>query len=369
MKKINPITKKLEMLYLDDHIKELYDHPKLKNLFLEVTSRCNARCEHCGSSCGNKVVTDEIEAEYLKKALKEIADKYKASDILLNVTGGEPLLRKDLFELMEYATNLGFGWGITTNGMLIDKKMAEKLEKYKLDTISISIDGLKETHESFRKVPNSFEKIINAIKLLQKNKYLQCLQITTVANKKNFHELEDLYKLMQDLKIKDWRVISCDPIGRAEKNDSVLLDNNQMKQLLDFIIEKNSEGKMKVTYGCAHYLGSQYEMETRPYYFMCSTGLTVASILSNGDIYACPNVERRKELIQGNIRKDSFVDVWENKFEQFRHKRITTNSKCQKCPDYKFCRGDSFHTWDFENNEPKFCIKNVLKGDETNGIR
>ena len=73
--------------------------------------------------------------------------------------------------------------------------------------------------------------------------------------------------------------------------------------------------------------------------------------------------------IQGNIRKDSFVDVWENKFEQFRHKRITTNSKCQKCPDYKFCRGDSFHTWDFENNEPKFCIKNVLKGDETNGIR
>lgn len=364
MTQINPITKKLDMLYVDDYIRNLYDHPTLKNLFLEVTSKCNAKCEHCGSSCGNKKITDEIESKYIKKTLKEIADKYDASKILLNVTGGEPLLRKDLFELMEFATNLGFGWGITTNGMLINEEMAKKLEKYKLDTISISIDGLKETHEAFRRVPNSFDKIINGIKLLQKNNYIECIQVTTVANKKNFHELEELYKLMQELNIKNWRVISCDPIGRADKNDNILLDNKQIKQLLDFIIEKNNEGKMKVTFGCAHYLGTKYEKEIRPYYFMCSTGLTVASILSNGDIYPCPNVERRPELVQGNIRNDSFVEVWENKFEQFRHKRITTNNKCQKCPDYNFCRGDSFHTWDFEKNEPKFCIKNIIKGDD-----
>ena len=80
--KINPITKKMAMLDINDYVKELYDKPKLKNLFLEVTSRCNARCEHCGSSCTNKIKETEIESKYIKKALKEIADKYDASEIL-----------------------------------------------------------------------------------------------------------------------------------------------------------------------------------------------------------------------------------------------------------------------------------------------
>ena len=364
MSKKSSIAKKMEMLDLNDKINNLYDHPELRNLFLEVTLKCNARCEHCGSSCGDKIVKDEIEAKYIKKTLKEISEKYDTSKIMLDVTGGEPLLRKDLFELMEYATNLGFHWGIATNGMLIDKKMADNLHKYKLETVSISIDGLKKTHETFRKVPNSFDKIINGIKLLQKNDNIKCLQVTTVANKKNFHELDELYILLKELGIKNWRVVSCDPIGRAEDNLDILLDKSQYKELFDFIIKKNSEGLMHVSYGCAHYLGTDYEQEVRPFYYMCLTGLATASILSNGDIYVCPNVERRSELIQGNIRKDSFVDVWENKFEEFRHKRLTTNESCKKCSEYDFCRGDAFHTWDFNENVPKFCIKKIFKGGE-----
>lgn len=361
---IEIINKKKNMLDINSHVQELYNKPKLKNLFIEVTSRCNARCEHCGSSCGDKIPNDEIESKYLKKTLKEISEKYNASEILLNVTGGEPLLREDLFELMEYATSLGFHWGITTNGILINDEMAKKLEKYKLDTISISIDGLKETHELFRKVPKSFDKILNGIKLLQNNKYIKTIQVTTVANKKNFNELEDLYELMKKIGINNWRVINCDPIGRAKDNDNILLDKSQLKQLFTFIKEKNDEGKINVTYGCSHYLGAKLENEIRPFYFMCITGLTTASILSNGDVYACPNIERRPELIQGNIRKDSFVDIWENKFEQFRHKRLTTNDKCKKCSEYKYCRGDSFHTWDFDKNKPKICYKEIIEESE-----
>ena len=113
------IQKKIDMGYLYDERMKLYDHPVLRDLFLEVTSRCNARCEHCGSSCGEKIPKDEIEAEYLKKALKEIAEHYDANKILLNVTGGEPFIRKDLFDIMEYAGSLGFKWGVTSNGILI----------------------------------------------------------------------------------------------------------------------------------------------------------------------------------------------------------------------------------------------------------
>ena len=108
---INQIKiKNLDRLY--EYRQKLYEKPILKDLFLEVTSRCNAKCEHCGSSCGDKIISDEISAEDLKKILFEIAQHYDAHDILLNVTGGEPLIRKDLFEIMDYANKLGFRWGM-----------------------------------------------------------------------------------------------------------------------------------------------------------------------------------------------------------------------------------------------------------------
>ena len=93
-------------------------HP-LRVLFLEVTSKCNARCEHCGSRCGDFIPKDEITGDELRTVLREIYDKnYDTNKIMLNVTGGEPLVRKDLFELKEYAVSLGFNWGMTTHGML-----------------------------------------------------------------------------------------------------------------------------------------------------------------------------------------------------------------------------------------------------------
>lgn len=346
---------------LADYRKTLYERPILKDLFLEVTMRCNARCEHCGSSCGDKVVNDEISAEDLKNTLLDISKKYNANGILLNVTGGEPLMRKDLFEIMEYAISLGYRWGMTSNGMLINDDILKKMEETKMETISISLDGLKETHENFRKVPNSFDKIIENIKKLQQVPSIKIVQVTTVANKKNLHELEELYKLMKQLNVISWRVINVDPIGRAKGNSDILLDSNDYIYLWNFIKEKREENILNVEYGCSHYLDLDYEKELRDTYFICSAGLYVASILSNGDISVCPNVERRTEFIQGNIKKDKFVDVWEKEFKIFRNENRTKCDKCSKCSKWKYCLGDSFHTWNFDDNRPNFCIKDILK--------
>lgn len=94
--------------------------------------------------------------------------------------------------------------------------------------------------------------------------------------------------------------------------------------------------------------------------YMCYTGLAVGSILYNGDIFVCPNVERRPELIQGNVRKDNFVEIWENKFEFFRNLEKFKCGKCDKCEDWKYCLGGAFHTWDFENEEQQICLKEIL---------
>lgn len=346
---------------LSNYRKTLYEKPILKDLFLEVTTRCNARCEHCGSSCGDKIVKDEISAEYLKNTLLDISKKYNANEILLNVTGGEPLLRKDLFEIMEYATSLGFRWGMTSNGMLINDDILKKMEETKMETISISLDGMKETHENFRKVFNSFDKIIENIKKLQQVPTIKIVQVTTVANKKNLHELEEVYKLMKQLNVISWRVINVDPIGRAKENKDILLDSKDYIYLWNFIKEKREENILNVEYGCSHYLDLNYEKEIRDTYFICSAGLYVASILSNGDISVCPNVERRPQFIQGNIKNDNFVDIWENGFKIFRNENRTKCDKCSKCIKWKYCLGDSFHTWNFDDNRPNFCIKDILK--------
>ena len=213
--------------------KEAYKKHPLKSLFLEVTLRCNARCEHCGSSCGDKIQKDEVTKEELEKVLEDIvsAGLYPPQQVMLNITGGEPLVRKDLFEILAYADNLGFPWGITTNGILIDEKVVKKMVETHMYSVSVSIDGLKETHEKFRKVPGSYEKILKGIELMQKEPSIKVVQVTTCVNKKNIDELDALYEQFLNMGVKYWRIIEVDPIGRALENNDMLLDGEGFKRI------------------------------------------------------------------------------------------------------------------------------------------
>ncbi|MCI8291626.1 MAG: radical SAM protein [Clostridia bacterium] len=347
----------------------LSEKPKLYNLFWETTLRCNAKCKHCGSRAGEDCnFKDELTTEEIENALESIANKYNANEILLNITGGEPLVRKDLFEVMEFARNLGYHWGMTTNAILINDDNIEKMKRTGMTTISISLDGLESSHDEFRGVKGSYSKIIENVHKLKKANFLTQLQITTVVSKNNINELENMYIKISELGIDTWRIVNMEPIGRAEDNKELILDNKDYINLINFIKEKRRKSKFKVTYGCSHFLGMKYENEVRDNSFFCVSGFTTASILYNGDIYVCPDVERRKELIQGNIRKDDFVQVWQNKFKWFRNLDKLKCTECDNCEDWKYCRGDSLHTWDFNKNKPKICLNRILeRNDVENG--
>ncbi len=333
----------------------------LLDLFWECTLTCNAKCKHCGSSAEKKKYDGELSTEEIKNAFKQIANDMDTSKIFINVTGGEPLVRKDLCEVMEYATNeLGFHWGMTSNGILLNDENIEKLKKANMETISISIDGLEETHDKFRGVPGSYKTIINNIKKLKSANFVKKIQVTTVFHKDNINQIDQLYNVMLGLNLDSWRLVSMDPIGRANENDDLLLDGKEIKHLLDFIKSKKKNKKMELTYGCPGFLGLDYEKEVRQNYFYCNTGINVASILYNGDLFVCPNVPRRKELIQGNIRKDNFKDVWDNKYEIFRNKDRTKCEKCINCENWEYCLGGAFHTWDFDNNIQNKCTYNMI---------
>ncbi len=333
---------------------------KLLYLFWECTLNCNFFCKHCGSSAGRKIFPGELNTAEIKKTFKEIAEDYNAREIMMAVTGGEPLLRKDLFEVMAFARGLGFPWGVVTNGFLLDEEAARKMREAGMSTVSVSIDGIGATHDKFRGTIGAYEKAIKAVKILVSANFLDCIQITTSVNKENFKELDKMYATFLLLGIHSWRVMNVDPIGRAEENKDIILSGAELKELLNFIKRKRKESKIDIVYGCEGFLGLDYEGEVRDKFFICNTGINTGSILHNGDIFVCPNVPRKKELIQGNVRRERFSEIWNNKFEIFRNKERTECAKCKGCDYWDECLGGSFHLWNFDKNQPKICHLEML---------
>lgn len=335
---------------------------KLKALFLEVTRNCNAFCEHCGSRCGEEIFK-ELDISYFKKALDEIAMKYKPENIMLYITGGEPLIRKDLFQLTEYATSLGFDWGLVTNGILLNQSKINLCKKTKMSTISISIDGLPTTHDNFRNVTNAYNTIVKNIQLLKKTDFVEHIQITFTATKDNLYELPEVYRNMCMIGVDSFRISNIDLIGRASEHRNLLLDKADFEFLFRFI-NKYKNASVPVCWSCTHYFGESKDRTNKT--FQCFTGKNVASILYDGTIYGCPNIQKRKELEQGNIKENNFVDIWENKFLEYRNENTLKSKKCDSCKYWDECKGDSFHTFDFNRKEQSFCYVKIF--EENNEI-
>ncbi|WP_303790306.1 radical SAM protein [Ruminococcus flavefaciens] len=348
-----------------DHLRQMRDYrqklmkePQLRNLFLELTVRCNERCLHCGSKCGD-VTSDELTVEQYRTFLQQVKEDMTTKGKMLDITGGEPLLRKDFFDIMGAAHELGFEWGMTSNATLIDDNVARELKRTGMATISVSIDGLESTHDEFRRTPGGYSRAMSGIESLIRTGGFESVQVTTVVTHKSIRELDELFKIFNEMDIDSWRVVNMEPMGRAKDHPELILTPDDYKYLFEFIRNKRIAGE-PVCYGCSHYLGMEYEREVRDWYYLCTAGLYTASITANGDILACLDIERRPEFVQGNILTDRFSEVWKNKFQIFRRDLSDDNEVCSKCEHKEFCHGDAYHSWDFDNNKPQLCFKDIL---------
>ena len=350
--------KKRHLRAMADYRRELCQKPELRNLFLELTVRCNERCLHCGSSCG-EVTAKELPAEVYKRLLDEVKADFGTERKMLCITGGEPLLRKEFFEIMGYANALGFSWGMTSNGTLIDRETARKLRETGMKTISVSIDGLEATHDAFRRTQNGWRRAMEGINNLLAEGGFKHVQVTTVVTHQNIGELDELFEIFDKMDIDSWRVIGIEPIGRALRYPELLLTDDDQRRMIEFIRNKRMAGE-PVCYGCSHYLGLEYEREVRDWYFLCTAGLQTASITAEGDIIACLDIERRPEFVQGNILRDRFSDVWRGKFKVFRREHWNDSQKCRECEHKDFCRADAYHSLNHTTGDPMVCCKGVL---------
>ena len=335
--------------------------PRLNWLFFEITNRCNLKCKHCGSSC--TASGEELSVDDVKNTLKTI----HAPLPMVCLTGGEPMLHPDFFEIAECVRALGFRFGITSNATLIDDVTALKLRDVGMSTISVSLDGFEESHDNLRQQKGAWKRAVRGLDALKKAGFYP--QVTTVIHRENFGELEAFYEFLCEIGITDWRVINVEPIGRACESSDFMLSSEQLAQLIGFIKSKRFDDKcdMHVTFGCSHYLGVDEERMVRDHYFLCAAGIITASVRSNGDICACLDIENRPELIQGNIRRDNFFEVWQHSFKPFRRDRTADSEKCTFCPERFICGGDSAHTWNFGKNEPLLCYRDFK--DELSKIK
>ena len=353
------ISQKREHLEaLADWRRRKYHEPELRRLFLEVTSQCNEHCLHCGSSCTG-APADPVATDVLLRVLADVKERLGIERTQLCITGGEPLLRRDFFELMSAANDLGYAWGMTTNGTLVTRDVARRLAECGMRTVSVSVDGLLGTHDRFRGRTGSFEEAMTGVRNLAEQGAFEHVQITTVVHAWNIGELEALFERFVDEPIDSWRLTSIEPMGRALEHPELMLSPDDYLHLFDFIRAKRAEG-WPVLYGCCHYLGLELEREVRDAYFICSAGIYTASIMANGDIGTCLDVERRPETIQGNVLRDDFVDVWLNSFGFFRRALADLDERCAVCAERNFCAGGSWHSFDFDTGRQRVCMKGIL---------
>lgn len=350
-------VKKAQMGQLAQYRRKLYREPILRYLFLELTLRCNEHCLHCGSSCGD-VPSEEMSLQQYRQILDQIREDFDVRRFQLCITGGEPLLRRDFFDIMGYAHALGYVWGMTSNATLITPEVAARLKETGMKTISVSVDGLEASHNAFRQTPDAYRRAMTGIQNLIDQDCFENIQITSVMNHQNIHELEDMFREFDRLDIDSWRVIGIEPMGRALQHPELLLTEEDQKYLFDFIRSKRMQ-QLPVTYGCSHFLGYTYEREVREKYFLCNAGIYTASICCNGDIIGCLDIERRPELVQGNILTDRFKEVWEERFAEFRYPLSERTDMCKGCEYEPYCAGGARHSYDYDHRKQRICFRDT----------
>ena len=314
-------------------------HP-LQQLFWESTLRCNVHCLQCGSDCSSSEVTPDMPAEdFLRVIDQSVTPHVDPHKVLIIISGGEPLMRKDLAEVGKALEQRGYPWGMVTNGLALTEKRFKELMASGLRSMAISFDGMKDNHNWLRQHPLAFEGATRAIKLAAATPSLTW-DVVTCVNQRTINQLDEMREYLWSIGVRNWRLITIDPMGRAAENPELLLTPQQHRYLLDYIRDRRKEG-LHISYSCEGFM-PDYEGEIRDYLFHCMAGISVASILIDGSISACTSI--RGKYYQGNIYKDDFWDVWENRFESYRNREwMRKQEPCNNCKLFRYCEGGGMH--------------------------
>lgn len=329
------------------------EHP-LRQLFWECTWRCNLSCKHCGSDCKNSSMLPDMPARDFLRTVDSILPHIDPHKLNIVITGGEPLVRSDIEEVGLELYRRELPWGIVTNGMLLTEKRFDSLLRAGLHNLTISLDGLEENHNWMRGNPESFRRATAAIRIAAQAEHIN-FDVVTCVNRRSLPELEAIKELLIASGVKRWRLFTIFPAGRAAAHPEFKLGKDEIRMLMEFIAATRKEGRIHPSFCCEGFLEG-FEGVVRDYFYECSAGVTVASVLLDGGIGACPSI--RAGYRQGNIYDDDFWDVWQNRFEQYRNRKWMKRGICADCSFWRYCEGNGMHLRDANGDIMHCLLKN-----------
>jgi len=304
------------------------------------------------------------------EAFRVIDDIVSYAKPVVVLSGGEPLVRKDVFEIAKYGTGKGLRMCLATNGTLVDDSVCENIKSSGIRIVSLSLDGSDETvHDDFRSQKGAFSGTINAAKLFKKHG-IEFI-INSSFTKRNQEEIPKVYRLAKDLGATAWYMFMIVPTGRGEDIMNELITKEDYEEILDWHYDMEAdEDEMLVRPTCApHYYrvvlqqakkkGEKFKRRTLKFSTGgakgCIAGQLICLIDVDGNVLPCSYFPKPA----GNIRETSFKDIWENS-ELFKDLRDFKKykGKCGSCEFVNVCGGCRARAYsvygDYLEEEP-FC--------------
>jgi len=340
---------------MDNHAQPLRDNShtagknqpaNLRLIAWEVTRSCNLACVHCRASAQDRPYDNEMSTDECFHFLDEVEAIAKPIIIL---TGGEPLLRPDIFQIAAYGNQKGFRMTMAVNGTLLDSNIVQKMLDSGIQRISVSIDGATAaSHDAFRQVEGAFEGALRGIADARRAGLE--FQINTTITQRNLHELQPIQELAVSLGAVAHHIFLLVPMGRGKDLTEQSISAEQYEKALHWFYEQKDQVPLQLKATCApHYyriLRQRAKSEGREVSFQtfgldamtrgCLGGVGFAFVSHVGQVQPCGYLE----LNCGNIREKSFREIWEKSLI-FNHLRDYKKyqGKCGRCQYINVCGG------------------------------
>lgn len=306
----------------------------LYSVIWNVTSKCNFSCEHCYIPTPSRGDLTLQEARGMIEQLAELGVKE------LYLSGGEPLIRKDLFTIIEHATDSGLEVGAITNGWYVTREKATLFRRGGIDHVSVSVDGKERTHNKFRNKQGSFKRCIHAIKML-KDAGVKVYLSPTIS-KLNLKELPELLSLTMELGV-NFSTKVLVPIGHAKNLSEYYLNAEEQRQVYEYLFTRKAElgKKLDIITTCSPYpifltKGKSTTVDDGRIHGGCTGGVNLLNIGSDGTIFPCS----RLQIPLGNVREDELIDVWySSEVLAVLRNRNNLKGKCGRCSHKNWCGG------------------------------
>lgn len=334
-------------------ISQLIEKHPLQIISWEATRRCNMNCVHCGSPSEEVDLEEELSSDEVVAAFEQIVTDFDMSQFRhINITGGEPFVRDDLIHILRsISMHQPFrNIDIQTNGIFIanNTDILDELRHVGVTGLGISIDGLENTHDTFRGQLGGFTKAVEAAKTSVERGYI--VTVSVVAHAKNIDEIPELFSFVKrEIKPRVFRIMTIDPIGRTDFDSEYLLSPLQTRTVINFLREEYAKScatyadpnSTIVELGCGGWLGKELEGTLRPFIFHCIAGITNLGILYDGKLASCSNISR--DYIEGDLRLEKILDVWNNNYQRYRDLNWKKIGSCMKCSEWEYCHGGPMH--------------------------